>query len=213
MLEDLIDRLVLPQLMLCAEIEELLLNGSLAPDKEVITILIAEHYGAGNGQENSPSVEFNNRKVKNKLTFLRDQWYITKNNEQPNTFKDIADMVEEYFVGTMTLCFWKIEAPTLLKLIQIILATAGTSEFSERTLSLARWLKSWLRLGGMADNVFDPLGLMAQYKDNLDTMLDLVKVGNEYIDDYKDNERSKKYWIFFTKDDFLSKTINKINKL
>ena len=48
-LEDLSERLVSPQLKLCAEIEELLLNGILAPDKEVITVLITEHYGCGTG--------------------------------------------------------------------------------------------------------------------------------------------------------------------
>ena len=189
-LEDLTDRLTSPQLKLCAEIEELLLNGILAPDKEVLTVLITEHYGSGTGQINAPLGQLDNKNVVEELTFLKNQWRTLKKNEDPNTFKDIADMVEECFLGDMPLRYWKLEAPTVLKLIQIILATAGTSAYAERTFSLARRLKTWLRLG-MADTMFDALGLMAWYKDDVDAMLDLIKVGNEYIDDCKDNTRSK----------------------
>ena len=53
-LEDLTERLVSPQLKLCAEIEEVLLNGILAPNKEVVTTLITEHYGSGTGHINAP---------------------------------------------------------------------------------------------------------------------------------------------------------------
>ena len=53
-LEDLTDRLASPQLKLFAEFEELLLNGILASDKEVLTVLSTEHYGSGTGQINTP---------------------------------------------------------------------------------------------------------------------------------------------------------------
>ena len=115
-------------------------------------------------------------------------------------------MVEESILSNnMPLRFWKHEAPNVLKLIQIIIATAGTSAYAERTFSLARRLKTWLRLG-MDDSMFDDLGLLAWYKDDLDEMLDLVKVGNEYIRDCRDNTRSKNYGIKFTKEDFITKT-------
>ena len=77
-MEDLTDRLASPQLKLCAEIEELLLNGILAPDKEVLTVLITEHYGTGTGQINAPLGQLDNEKVVDKLTFLRDQWRTLK---------------------------------------------------------------------------------------------------------------------------------------
>ena len=57
----------------------------------------------------------------------------------------------------------------------------------------------------MYDSIFDALGLMAWYKDDLDEMLDLIKVGNEYIDDCKDNTHSKNYGRKFTKEDFITK--------
>ena len=43
----------------------------------------------------------------------------------------------------------------------------------------------------MSDSMFDALGLMAWYNTDVDKILDLAKVGNEYIDDCKDNTRSK----------------------
>ena len=101
-------------------------------------------------------------------------------------------MVKESFDGIMLLHNWKQEAPNILKLVQIILATAGTSAFAERKFSLSRRLKTWLRLG-MHDDMFDALRLMAWYKDDVDTILDLVKVNNEYISNCKDNTRSKLY--------------------
>ena len=114
-------------------------------------------------------------------------------------------MVKESFDGIMLLHNWKQEAPNILKLVQIILATAGTSAFAERKFSLSRRLKTWLRLG-MHDDMFDALRLMAWYKDDVDTILDLVKVNNEYISNCKDNTRSKLYGIFFTKEDFVKKS-------
>ena len=45
----------------------------------------------------------------------------------------------------------------------------------------------------MNDNMFDALGSIAWYKTNVDEVLDLVKVGNEYISKCKDNTRSKLY--------------------
>ena len=50
------------------------------------------------------------------------------------------------------------------------------------------------------------IGLMAWYKDDVDKMIDLVKVSNEYIDNCKDNTRSKLYGKKFTKEDFVKKS-------
>ena len=86
--------------------------------------------------------QLDNGKIVEELAFLRDQWYRLKKNKDPNTFQDIADMVQESFLCEMSLRFWKLEAPTVLKLIQIILATAGKSAYAERKVSLARRLKS-----------------------------------------------------------------------
>ena len=96
---------------------------------------------------------------------------------------------------------WEFKAPSVLALVQIIIATAGTSAYAKRTFSLARRLKSHLR-SNMGDDMFDALGLMGWYKEDIDKMLDLVHIGNEYIEDCKDDSRSKHYGKKFTKEDF-----------
>ena len=58
----------------------------------------------------------------------------------------------------------------------------------------------------MDNSMFDTLGLMTWCKDDLHEMLDLVKVGNDYIRDLKDNTYSKNYGRKFTKEDFIAKT-------
>ena len=45
----------------------------------------------------------------------------------------------------------------------------------------------------MGDNIFDALGLMGWYNKDVDKMLDLVHIGNEYIEDCKDDSRSEHY--------------------
>jgi hypothetical protein len=88
-------------------------------------------------------------------------------------------------------------------LVQIIRATAGTSAFAERTFSLARRLKNWNRLN-MDDKLFNSLGFMAWYKDDLDEILNLISVGNEYIDDCKNDRRTINYGEKFTNKDFIT---------
>ena len=50
--------------------------------------------------------------------------------------------------------------------------------------------------------MFDALGLMGWYKKDVDKMLDLVHIGTEYIEDCKDDSRSKYYGKNFTEEDF-----------
>ena len=80
------------------------------------------------------------------------------NNKEPSTFEQISDMIKKSLNSTPLHCR-KYEEPTVFKLVRIIVATAGTSAFAERTLSLARRLKTCqLNIG---DIMFDALGLMA----------------------------------------------------
>ena len=100
-------------------------------------------------------------------------------------------MIDDSFHST-ALRFGKKEAPTILTLVQIIVATVGTSTFAERSFSLDRRLKSYLR-SGMKYDMFDALVLMGWYKDDLDEMLELAHIDNDYINDCKDDSRSKRY--------------------
>ena len=75
---------------------------------------------------------------------------------------------------------WEINAKYLLILLRLIVVAAGTSAFAERTFSLARIIKTWLRFH-MNDSTFADLGLLAWYKDDLDGFIDPVQIGNKYI--------------------------------
>ena len=54
----------------------------------------------------------------------------------------------------------------------------------------------------MDDKLFNSLGLIAWYKDDLETILDLIKVGNEFIDDCKNERRATIFGEKFTMEDF-----------
>ena len=43
------------------------------------------------------------------------------------------------------------------------------------------------------------------YKDDLDKILDLEKVGNNFIENYKNDDRAKSYGNGFTKDDLKAR--------
>ena len=66
-------------------------------------------------------------------------------------------MIEKSLKST-PLHYWQSKSPVVLTLVQIIVATAGTSAFTEY-FSLARRLKTYLRLS-MGDDMFDALGLI-----------------------------------------------------
>ena len=63
-LEDLNDRLISPQLMLCGQIENLLIDGIVAPDKDLVTDLISKHYGTETGEDNVPWPDLDERTLK-----------------------------------------------------------------------------------------------------------------------------------------------------
>ena len=127
------------------------------------------------------------------------------NYKEPSTFEQISDMIKKS-LKSIPLHYWKHEMPTVLKLVQIVVATAGISAFAERTFSLARRLKTYQILN-MGDIMSDALGVMAWYKDEVNTLVDLVKIGNEYIENCKDKSRSRNYGKKFTDDDFVTKNL------
>lgn len=98
-LDDVKGSLASPYLQLGSVIERLLLNGIIASDNELVTNLIAEHYGAGTGQHDAS-------------LFLEQQRYLKNIDTNPDYFKEITDMVDESFKTIMPMHFWKLETPT-----------------------------------------------------------------------------------------------------
>ena len=179
-IEDLNSKLSSEQYQLCAQIEELLLNGITGQDKEPVTNLIVKYYGKGTNDKDAPVYNMESTKLMVELTFVKEQWKRIEPNKHPKTFKDDVNMIKKSLKSTQ-LQLWELEAPIVLALVQIIIATAGTSAYAERTFSLARRLKSYLR-SNMGDDMFDALGLMGWYKKDVNKMLDLVHIGTEYIE-------------------------------
>ena len=54
----------------------------------------------------------------------------------------------------------------------------------------------------MGDDTFEALGLMGWYKDDIDKMLDVVSIANEFIEECKDDKRYKQYGTKFTNKDY-----------
>ena len=137
------------------------------------------------------------------MNHRKNQWRVLNKFVEPVTLTEISKMIEHSFKST-PLRIRKIYAPTILTLVQIIIATAGTFAFAERTFSLDRRLKSYPRLG-MGDDMFDALGLMGWYNNEVDEMVNLETIGSEYIDKCKNDSRFKSYGNNFGFEDFVTK--------
>ena len=89
----------------------------------------------------------------------------------------------------------------VLTLVRLILVAAGTSAYAERTFSLSCRIKTWLR-AGMDDKTFENLGLLAWYSDDIDNIVDSVKIANKFID--MKEGRKMIYGAQFTEDDLIN---------
>ncbi len=118
--------------------------------------------------------------LKTKLQQLKLQWDRVNGEKTASSFVDIVHFVRNSICNQIELRYWEINAKYVLILLRLILVAAGTSAFAERTFSLSRRIKTWLR-AGMDDTTFDDLGLLAWYKDDIDTIIDGVKIGNAFI--------------------------------
>ena len=111
-------------------------------------------------------------------------------------------MVRASFEETTPLRNWEVCAKYVLKLLRLIIVAAGTSAFAERTFSLVCHIKTWLR-AGMDDATFDNLGILAWYSDEVDTIIDTIKIGNAHIANKPG--RKNHYGAKFTEDDISTK--------
>lgn len=98
---------------------------------------------------------------------------------KPVCFRDVSSVIK-VSLKSHQLQLWKIQAPTVLILVQIIIATAGTSAHAERTFSLDKRLKSFAR-NNMNDETFDALGLMSWYQKDVDDILNLIHIENKFV--------------------------------
>ena len=94
-----------------------------------------------------------------------------------------------------------------MKLLTIMACIAATSAYAERTFSLAKRLKTYLR-SQMGDDKFYMLGILAWYDNQyVRDIVDLVKIGNDLIGG--NEERKKMMGLEFKEDDFTPKQFDK----
>ena len=68
----------------------------------------------------------------------------------------------------------------VITVLKIVLVDAATSATPERSFSLARWVKTWLR-STMSQKRFNSLSILATYKDVLDN-ISIVNVANDFVE-------------------------------
>ena len=71
-IEDLEAKLSSEQYQLCAEIEELFLNGIIATDEALVKNLITKHYGTGTNKLETPLYQLDNAKLREELIFFKE---------------------------------------------------------------------------------------------------------------------------------------------
>ena len=69
--------------------------------------------------------------------------------------------------------------PNIIIVSQLLLVNPANSATPERSFSLARRVKTWLR-STMAQKRFNAIAILSSHKDLMDT-LDLISVGNEFV--------------------------------
>ena len=182
------ERIASPLVQVFNHMEKLLLVGVTNPfvDQSKSLRIIKKYYGK-RIREHEPPIsqrEFKQNNVIPQLQTLRREWIRKKGKEsKPKTYEDITDFITASLAsGEKTEQEWWNEVPTLMKLLCLISVAAGTSSFAERTFSLARRLMTWTR-AHMDEEKFDNIGILGWYKDDLNDILDLVKVANEWVDE------------------------------
>ena len=202
LLDDLKDRMYSPLIRVFVEIENVLLNSINSPMIPISIDLMDKAYGSKSNQVEAPLDGITVDELKTQLEYLKTQWVKVNGDKEASSFVEIVHFVRDSIRDQIALRHWETSARYVLTLLRLILVAAGTSAFAERTFSLSRHIKTWLR-ADMDDTTFDNLGLLAWYKDDIDTIIDGVKVGNAFIAE-KAAQRKKFYGAQFKEEDFIN---------
>ena len=152
------------------------------------------------------------------MTFVADEWENLRKNSRawkdkhpnenyPLSAQDVVDMMKESFSVSKIVSDWYLDAPLVMKILTIMTSIAATSAFAERTFSLARRLKTYLR-SQMKDGKFRNVGILAWYdNEEVRKIIDFVQVGNDFIG--SSSYRKKMMGLRFVKEDFTPKQFDK----
>lgn len=188
-LDEIDQRMQTPALITYSEIESILVYGIMTSrdrfQPEIGTIL--KYYGndapAPNGAK-PPLDGLTTEIIKNEINFLKVRWAKYNKDKVPKRFEEVATMVsDDIQINPANIELWQVNAPYIVKMVGLVLVAAGTSAFAERTFSLSRKIKTWLR-SHLSDDLFATAGILAWYRrDELDKMLNLVEVANTFANE------------------------------
>lgn len=216
--EDLKRRLENDMLKTLVEMEVILVQLISAPEKEFEIENIVKNYGTGSGKEGAPfGEELTKAAILREMEIVREEWRKLRSDSEewkkrrpecqdPLCADDVIDMMKDSFKSSKTLSDWKGDAPIIMKMLAIMATIAATSAFAERTFSLARRLKSYLRSQKLNDT-FYRLGIIAWYdEEEINFILDFVRIVNDFINS---NHRKGIYGLNFSEKDFIPKQFDK----
>ena len=103
---------------------------------------------------------------------------------QPIHFGDIVEKLRTVSAEERALI------PNVISIVKIVLVNGATSATPERSFSLARRLKTWLR-ACMKQKRFNALAILHAHKDKVDEpMIPLLKVANDFVEN-RSNRRNE----------------------
>lgn len=163
LVEALKDRFQQPSYQIFSAVEELLIKSVKGLSADEQFQIVTDTY------ENDLSAS----SLKTELLLLKTI-YESKNYELPECFSDLISVLKKTQTAERKLI------PNIFILAKILLVNAATSATAERSFSLARRLKTWIR-STMSQKRFNSLAILNIYKDLTDT-IEFVDVGNKFIE-------------------------------
>lgn len=204
LIENLKVRLTSDLLKTLVEFEMIAVDLVGAPNLDFSIENIERHYGKQTNKDGAPfGNEFTKENIKTEMQFVHNEWIkLRGNNNKPRHLDDVISMTQQSFEHSTPLNAWEYQAGNFLKILYISAAIAATSALAERSFSLARRLKSYLR-SHMKDDKFFNLGILAFHdRKELEKIIDLVDIGNKYIQ-AKPGSRNTYFGTKFTSEDFI----------
>ena len=184
MVEALKDRFQQPRYQTFSAVEELLIKSVKGLSADEQFQIVIDTY------ENDLQAS----SLKTELLLLKTI-YESSNYELPECFSDLVTVLKKTLTAERKLI------PNVFILAKILLVNAATSATAERSFSLARRLKTWIR-STMSQKRFNSLAILNIYKDLTGT-IDFIDIGNKFIEGHPRRHLTFGKFVFIVETLFL----------
>ena len=175
------DRLSAELVIVFDEMERVLVEAITKSDQVISLNNVKRYYGTGTGKPNPPlsDNQLEEDSLKKELKILQREWNkLRVGRSPPTTYEDILNMVVESMKeSSKDADGWWNDAPT----------------------RLMTWTRSTMR-----EEMFDAIGILGWYKEELDDILDLKQIANDWVRSYGIGNRIGNFGNF-TNDDLKIK--------